>query len=445
MAGPSNEAVFSPATLMLGEIHWHILRASRLMHEKTIVKTESAGFVVRQGWTEFGKEVGRDEINWWVVKKETEIQELRERTNQVLEAAQALKTASERLTKGVRPEDYTNLLEILRRFAADRATEIDALRQYVLWLAARDVLAPKILFTYRVWGSTRMGDREPTVTLGEQASEGDVQALTEVVLGLTSSIGMPVYFHAEYEIGADMYEMAEGADFQIPVAKIVRLASRLALDECAECFEFIRDSLRNVLLDIDKFIEQRDFVNDDAFWRAFIQKIAQTAQTESLLWDCKETLTMWKVDKEPDRNIAKVTFCEDVASFGNAAGGVLVVGVTDKREIVGAGSGRELENRLKFAAEVLAKHLEYPREIVRLRQIVVPCKKQTDVICLVVVVAAACEPIGVNDGASRYTYPVRRETGLTRVTREQILNPKIHIKSDNCDFLRELYQFVQTR
>jgi len=26
MAEPSNEAVFSPQTLMLGEIHWHILR-----------------------------------------------------------------------------------------------------------------------------------------------------------------------------------------------------------------------------------------------------------------------------------------------------------------------------------------------------------------------------------------------------------------------------------
>jgi hypothetical protein len=330
----------------------------------------------------------------------------------------------------------------LRRFAEEHATEISTLRDYVLWLATRDVLAPKILFTYRVWGSTRMGDREPRFNLGERPYKDDIKRLTEIVLGLTSSIGLTVYFKAEYEIGADMYEMAEGTDFEIPVVKIVRRASGMAFDKCAEYFEFIRDSLRNILLDIDKFVEQRDFVNDDYFWREFIKKVTQTAKAEPLLWDCKETLTMWHVTKEPERTSAKVTFCEDVASFANARGGVLIIGVTDKREIVGIGSGRELENKLKFAAEVLAKHLEYPREICRLRQIIVPGKDGADKVCLVVVVAAACEPVGVNDGAGRYTYPVRRETGLTRVGRDEILGPRIHVKSDNYDFLRELYQFV---
>lgn len=51
----------------------------------------------------------------------------------------------------------------------------------------------------------------------------------------------------------------------------------------------------------------------------------------------------------------------------------------------------------------------------------------------------------MHGGAGHYTFPVRRETGLTRVSREEILNPKIHIKSDNYDFLRELYQFVHEK
>jgi hypothetical protein len=447
MAEPSNETVFSPPTLMLGEIHWHILRASQLMYEKTVVETRHGerGLFVQQGITDFGKEVGRDEIDWWVFRKEHNLPELRERTSRALDAAQQLKKASSLLGRGERPESYDELLWILRRFVEKHAAEIATLRDYVLWLSARDVLTPKILFTYRVWGSTRMGDRESRFTLGERPNEGEIKGLTEIVLGLTSSIGLTVYFKAEYELGADMYEMAEGADFEIPVVKIVRRASGMAFEECAEYFEFIRDSLRNILLDIDKFVEQRDFVNDDAFWRAFIKKVAQTPKAEPQLWDCKETLTMWHVDKEPERTSAKVTFCEDVASFANARGGVLIIGVTDKREIVGIGSGRELENKLKFAAEVLAKHLEYPRDICRLRQIVVPDRDGADKVCLVVVVAAACEPVGVNDGAGRYTYPVRRETGLTRVARDEILNPKIHIKSDNYDFLREIYQFVHEK
>ena len=55
----------------------------------------------------------------------------------------------------------------------------------------------------------------------------------------------------------------------------------MAFEECAEYFEFVRDSLRNVLLDIEKFIEQRDFVNDDGFWRAFIEKVTTTPKAES--------------------------------------------------------------------------------------------------------------------------------------------------------------------
>ena len=145
----------------------------------------------------------------------------------------------------------------------------------------------------------------------------------------------------------------------------------MVYDECAIYFMCLRDSLRNILLDIDKFVEQRDLVNDDAFWRAFVEKAVRTEKTETQLWDFKETLTMWRVEKGPEMERAKVAFSEDVASFANARGGVLVIGVTDRREIVGiADTRREVENRLKFASDVLARHLEYSRPIVRFHQVV---------------------------------------------------------------------------
>jgi predicted HTH transcriptional regulator len=59
---------------------------------------------------------------------------------------------------------------------------------------------------------------------------------------------------------------------------------------------------------------------------------------------------------------SKAAFSEDVSSFANARGGVLVKGVTDNREIVGIGSGHELENKLKFAGDVLSEQLDYPRD-----------------------------------------------------------------------------------
>jgi predicted HTH transcriptional regulator len=67
-----------------------------------------------------------------------------------------------------------------------------------------------------------------------------------------------------------------------------------------------------------------------------------------------------------------VTFAEDIASFANADGGVLIVGVNNSRDVVGIGSGGELESRLKFARDILAERLDYLREIVSFNQVMVP-------------------------------------------------------------------------
>ena len=56
----SDDEIFSPATLRLGEIHWYVLRASHLMHDKTIIEIKvGEGKLSRQEYTDFGKEVGR--------------------------------------------------------------------------------------------------------------------------------------------------------------------------------------------------------------------------------------------------------------------------------------------------------------------------------------------------------------------------------------------------
>ena len=150
---------------------------------------------------------------------------------------------------------------------------------------------------------------------------------------------------------------------EIPEREVIARASSLVLDEFAIFFEWIRNSLRNVLLDIDKCVSQRNLMHSDLFWRRFISAAVHTKKHETQLWDFKETLTVWHA-KGDAKNAAKVTFAEEVASFANAQGGVLVLGVKDSREIVGIGSGGELESRLKFARDILAERLEYPRDVV---------------------------------------------------------------------------------
>jgi hypothetical protein len=110
---------------------------------------------------------------------------------------------------------------------------------------------------------------------------------------------------------------------------------------------------------------------------------------------------------------------------------------------VGIGANlREIETRLKIASEVIARHVEYDRPITSLRLVTLPGTDGVDKHCLLVIAAQACGAVAVNDGDGHYTYPVRRETGIQRVSQMDLLRPKIHMKSDNHDFLRELMQFI---
>jgi len=60
-----------------------------------------------------------------------------------------LKNAASKL-KNHEPDSYEELLLTLRNFAEQHRAQIDALYDYVSWLMKRDVMAPRILFTYRV-------------------------------------------------------------------------------------------------------------------------------------------------------------------------------------------------------------------------------------------------------------------------------------------------------
>jgi hypothetical protein len=441
-----HEVLFSDTTLKLGEIHGALLKSAHTMDKERWVPAETEGFTTCK-WTEFGQLVGQDEINWWIVENESNLDELLAITDDTLNAAQVLKTDAAKL-KSREPDSYEALLVDLRRFAEQHRAEIDALHKYVELLEERHPMAPRILFTYRVWGSTRMADREMNLD-GEDGAkwkEETRRALAEIALGVRER-GDLVYWDTYREVAFEIYESLDPEttppDYEINPAesRVVRRTAHAVYDKCATYFLEIRDSLRNIKLDIEKCKEQQGLYASDEFWRSFITKGSKARTAEPQLWDFKETLTVWHVRNDPERRHAKVAFAEDVASLANTSGGVLVIGVNDRREIVGIGDGRDLENRLKVARDVLEEFLEYNREIVTFRQIGMGEKRDT--ICLAIVVSQACSSVGVSDGEGRFSYPVRRETGIERVARMDTPAIKSHRKSDNRDFLAELKHFTR--
>src|SRR5215471_4712717 len=136
--------LFTPDTTRVGEILWLLLRAEQDKRALTRREVESG----RHEYTELGEEIGRDEIHWWVFKKETDHNTLRGRTDEALQAARRLRAASKAMRRQM--TSYPDLLAALKQFAVDHRADLSVVAEYLNWLRGRNPLAPAILFTYRV-------------------------------------------------------------------------------------------------------------------------------------------------------------------------------------------------------------------------------------------------------------------------------------------------------
>lgn len=434
----------------LGQIHWYLVNSSNLMAQKRAdpIKT---GIVTKYRLTTLGEEVENNEINWWVFKREKNIIELELRTKTALQAAGQLKYLSEKISK----YSYKSLDQLrmtYEKFANEQAINITTILDYVTWLFQKDELAPTILFNYRTWGSTRMADRSAEVDISEPNDLEKIDQLTSVVLGY-SKRGRQVVDLVRSEMEYEWFENIDfdptaDQEFKLPDEDFERRAAYEVSKEFAEYFEQLRDSLRNILLDIDQRESEERLFTSDEFWRNFIIKAKDSPKTEQNLWDFKKILDMWNVKKEPSKSEVENKFAQLVAGFANSEGGVIIVGVTDifPRQVVGIGTDlTTVERNMQYTKEVINEYIKYDSEFVHLQQVSVPDTNSDLQLCLVIAVRQTYQSVGVKsiDGKS-YSYPVREETGLTWEEPGSLALKKHFIaKSDNYNFLRVLKQFVK--
>jgi len=416
------------------------------MDSKCEIQKEGEHGSVKIETTPFGEEVGQDEINWWVFKKETEMEELRKRTETTLKSVQKLKEDSSMLKESYAPKSYLRLLREIKTFTDDHKKEIHDLYDYVLWLHKKDVLAPRVLFTYRVWGTTRRSDRMIRIA-ANTIDEDDltVRKCVEIALGLrifdVYTLGM---IHSD--ILNDIVESIDD-EYQgpivVPKQRVLDRTSPRVLDELATYFEFLRQSLRNIILEIEKYNDQMKLLCRESFWKSFITKAKGSDRIERQLWDFKKTLEMWHVRPE-EKEKSEVKFCEDIASFANTKGGVLIIGVTNEppRRIVGI---PDLENRLKSTTKVLKRHTVYYFDFTHFQQVLMKDEVGRDKTCLVIVVSQTKGVVRVKDQQGKYSFPIRLETGLHRADYETIRDSKKYISRDNYNFISDLYSFLHDR
>lgn len=191
-------------------------------------------------------------------------------------------------------------------------------------------------------------------------------------------------------------------------------------------------------MDIEKYKLQKSLIYDESFWVEFIRKAMK--RTEDQLWDFKRTLDMW-FGEPKIKEKKQVEFCEKIASFANAEGGVIILGITDKipREITGI---EDIENRKKSVKTTLQKYINVSKDFTMLKEILIKDAEGMDRNCLVCAIAQTKDPIEVRGLNKSYSYPIRLGPGLDKVDKLKIQQAKKSISQDNYDFILNLQKFV---
>jgi schlafen family protein len=412
------------------------IKIARRRFKKAHAETDGLTAFRRLELTSFGQEVGTDVPRWWVFAREQNVSQLWSDTKLTFHVAQYLVRSAEKLSR--KPaSSYKHIIQELGDFLHDHRDEIEALLAYAYNLSTKHVLAPAILFSYAVWGSTQRSDR----TLENCPVRGieRLRLAGELALGIQSRMGSTLS-SVWMELSDEAYEEAgeEGCPSVSVPALLYRTQIRIRENVIAY-FAKLRDSLRHIDTLCQEFAQREHIYADDRFARCLLKKIADQKSTiETDLWDIKEALEMWSAPSQ-HRRAATISLVEDIAAFANNRGGILIIGITnDAHAIVGVDRP---ENRIKNIEDVLRRYTDAQAGFVRIRA--VPFDNAgTTRNCIIVVVGKTTVPIGVRQLNGSYSYPLRVGPGLERVSREQISRTKAHMMGTDFTFASELAAWV---
>jgi hypothetical protein len=387
--------------------------------------------------TSFGRAVGGDVPRWWVFDRELDVRKLQSETTLTFYSAQTLVRSAEKICRELAPT-YNHIIRQLGVFLQRHNREIEALLSYADKLSAKHELAPAILFSYAVWGSTRRADRS-LAEYPEQTETDRFRHAGELALGIQMRTGPTLRMEC-LDLLYDAF--TAGSDEEpasISATSLLQVVQWRIRESLVTYFTGLRDSFRHIDTLCQEFAQREHIYADDRFVKRLLKKISRhTSAIETDLWDITETLQMWAAPSG-QRITSEIQFGESVAAFANKRGGIMIIGVTnDTHAIVGV---RDPENRIKQIETVLRKHTDADVDFVRVREVSVDDAGEMKT-CVIIVIGQTAVPVGVRQRNNYYSYPLRVGPGFERVSREQIWARKAHMKGTTFSFAAELAAWV---
>ena len=426
-----------PARIM-GEFHLYLSRAERKVHAENYTSNEHH-LVVN---TRMGDIRNPDVIDWWISGNERNLKELEDRVRDVLVTAEILQKSAKQLNMN-NFDKYKDLIVAFTRFSEDNRIGFEKLLRFVQWLSEPDLRRPALLFSYRPWGSTRIGERTIFYAGDFPFTPEMIELSTEVVFGLRKDYNWQ-YFSVRDDLTGrwvDSHDEEEWSNYKGPNPfDVEKLTCKLLLEQFVEYFKFIRDSLRLILYETGQEIQRGHARSDRKFWEKFVNFVIERNLPEDRLWDLKKTLDMWGFG-EGEKEAGQLSFASDISAFANSFGGVIIIGVKDRpREIVGV---KPTEEQLNQITNVIGRLTNLPPNLVEVYQVQISSGKFTGRSIIVVCIPQSKETIYIKDKSGNLKYKIRGVSGNEPVKKELIDYEKSNnIGIDNFDFFNEIKRYL---
>ncbi|RJQ08654.1 MAG: ATP-binding protein [Dehalococcoidia bacterium] len=424
-----------PPLGQLGEAHLLIIRSARKMDAALYDQTSDESGFTRTRRTDFGRLVAGDEIAWWVRESMADLDVLKIKAAEAREALQKLLEDARNLQSKDAPTTYLGLVESVFQLCESNAAQVSRFLDFVTWLDQRDDRGPSILFTYKIWGSTRLADREFHAE-PEMGEADQLRICTEWATGLrirSSTTLRRVILDVSAEIADAMDPESYSGPIHVPYHRVSHRVANAVSNNFVTYLELLRNSCRDLEIEIDKAETLVALFDNEAFWQAFVNEVVTSGRTEETWWDVKQALAMWHATGNAKR-LEEQDFCERVAAFANTEGGIFVVGVSDTppRRVLGV---QDVENRIKHIYNSVLSRSDLAPPGIKVREVLLDDRVGLTRSCLVVGIAKSPTVVSVKDEAGRLSYPVRRGPGMVRSDPDSIRQSKQFQKGYDWEFM----------
>ncbi|MBP1908312.1 AlbA family DNA-binding domain-containing protein [Methanolobus bombayensis] len=493
--------------LKVGKIHFYLLKADTEMQKRCWVEnTSNETCFSTPETTTFGDEVESDEIHWWVFKKEQHRDELMNKTTEVLISAQKLKESSDKLKNDFYNKTYQTTIDKIIHFLETNANEIENLYQYVLWLNSKDILAPSMLFNYRVWGSTRLSARTLQIDANDSDEDDEIiKMCIEIALGLYSE-GRYSLYDTAMELDENIYnekhenlhnslnKLCASLDEPYSINEMPYSSEELhaLVNEIYNLVDQSSDSKTNLPYSIEQlhaYVEDLSMPREVSYEElsvktshAILDELAEYFEqirtclrniqidikkynsSDFLLYDSsfweyaiQESIQPGRIETplwdfkqtlemwHVGENIKEekcVDFCKHIAAYANNEGGVLIVGITDSEPREFVNIA-DLENKVQSIKSTIQRYIDYDNDFTHIQQIIIENGNATES-CLIIAIAQTKNVVGVKCNDVSYSYPFRTQTGKAYKSFNEIQSDKRskRVNHDNFYFVSKINRML---